>query len=160
MAEGLYLDGIPAGQWNFWDENGSQESNDIRINVSEIKVNTTKTNNNIVSENTIDYEAEKYLGQLSYCAGTNAAMGEVEMASTMMALYIATFGSVFPVSEVTYILEKGYDLGKQEWTALEFAADFDQVMSNQEEKARVSENCYILFKQFSEMMDGVGGYRP
>ena len=161
MAEGLYLDGVPAaGQWNFWDENGSQESNNIQINVREIKVNTTKTSFDDTSTNKIDYESEKYLGQLSYCAGTNAAEGEVELASTAMAIYIATFESVFPVSEVTYILEKGYDLGKREWEALGYTSSFDESISNAEEKARVAENCYIVFKQFSEMIDGVGGYRP
>ena len=55
MAEGLYLDGVPEGQWNFWDENGSQESNDIRISLSELKINTAKTGNDVASTDKIDY---------------------------------------------------------------------------------------------------------
>ena len=75
-------------------------------------------------------------------------------------IYIMIFEGLFPDSDIKNIVKKGFDLGKREYTALEFAADFDQVMSNAEERARVSENCYRLSKQFTESMEGVGGYRP
>ena len=160
MAEGLYLDGVPAaGQWNFWDENGSQESNNIQINVREIKVNTTKTSIDDTSTNKIDYESEKYLGQLSYCAGMISTINP-DMGEAGKQIYIIVFEELFPDSDIKNIVKKGFDLGKREYAALEFAADFDQAMSNAEERARVSENCSRLSTQFLESMEGVGGYRP
>jgi hypothetical protein len=159
MAEGLYLDGVPAGQWNFWDENGSQKSENIQISVSEIKVNTAKTGNDVASTDKIDYQSEKHLGKLAYCAGMMSTINP-DMGEAGKQIYIIVFEELFPDSDIKNIVKKGFDLGKQEYAALEFAADFDQVMSNAEERARVSENCSRLSAQFLESMEGVGGYRP
>ena len=159
MAEGLYLDGVPEGQWSFWDENGSQESSDIRISISELKINTAKIGNDVASTDKIDYQSEKHLGKLAYCAGMMSTINP-DMGEAGKQIYIIVFEELFPDSDIKNIVKKGFDLGKREYAALEFAADFDQVMSNAEERARVSENCSRLSAQFLESMEGVGGYRP
>ena len=159
MAEGLYLDGVPEGQWNFWDENGSQESNDIRISISELKINTAKTSNDDVSTDKIDYQTEKHLGQLAYCAGVTSTHSP-DMGEAGKQIYIIIFEELFPDSDIKNIVKKGFDLGKEEYAALEFAGNWDDVLSNSDEKVRVTENCYRLSKQFTESMEGVGGYRP
>ena len=83
-----------------------------------------------------------------------------DMGEAGKQIYIIVFEELFPDSDIKNIVKKGFDLGKREYAALEFAADFDQVMSNAEERARVSENCSRLSAQFLESMEGVGGYRP
>ena len=159
MAEGLYLDGVPEVQWNFWDENGSQESNDIRISISELKINTAKTSNDVTSTDKIDYESEKYLGQLSYCTGVTSTHN-TEMGEVGKQIYIMIFEGLFPDSDIKNIVKKGFDLGKEEYAALEFAGNWDDVLSNSDEKVRVTENCHRLSSQFLEAMGGVGSYRP
>jgi hypothetical protein len=107
----------------------------------------------------IDYESEKYLGQLSYCTGVTSTHNP-ELAEKGKQVYIIVFEELFPGSDIKNIVNKGFDLGKEEYAALEFAGNWDDVLSNADEKARVTENCHRLSSQFLEAMGGVGSYRP